>query len=120
MSKQEHVARVLEYIQELHGFIVLEQYTGNYARKCWNLDPAAGAAWADPSAGQRTLFIPSYLKYAQGLVHMGEHTDIKQSWISSALHSALRGVAMLLVEHGYISEARQLARHWNATSWLWI
>ncbi|KAG2220627.1 hypothetical protein INT45_014057 [Circinella minor] len=122
MSEEEHIGRVLEDIQELHGHtIVQEQYTGRYARKCWNLDSFAGAAWADPSAGQRQLFISSYLKdYTQGLVFIGEHTDIKQSWISSALHSAIRGVTMILVEYGYIVEAKQLIHHWNATHWLKI
>ncbi|KAI8144714.1 hypothetical protein BJV82DRAFT_56982 [Fennellomyces sp. T-0311] len=117
MSEREHVARVLEYVEELHGSVVREQYTGRYARKCWNLDPFTGAAWADPGAGQRKMFMRSYFEHAGGLVFVGEHTDIKQSWISSALHSALRGVAMVLVEHGYISEARSMARHWKAT-WL--
>ena len=122
MSEEEHIARVLEDIQELHGHtIVQEHYTGRYARKCWNLDPFAGAAWADPSAGQRQLFMSSYVKdYTQGLIFIGEHTDIKQAWISSALHSAIRGVTMILVEYGYIFEAKKLVHHWNATSWIKI
>ena len=119
MSEKDHVARVLEYIEELHGPIARKQYTGRYARKCWNLDPFAGAAWADPGAGQRKLFMQSYYENTKGLVFVGEHTDIKQSWISSGMHSAIRGVAMVLVEHGYISEAKRMVEHWQA-HWLQI
>ncbi|KAI9256492.1 hypothetical protein BDA99DRAFT_561940 [Phascolomyces articulosus] len=122
LTEEEHIGQVLEYIQELHGdAIVQEQYTGRYARKCWGQTKYAGCAWADPSPGQRKLFFSSYFQdYTQGFVFIGEHTDIKQSWISSALHSAIRGVTMVLVEHGYIYEAKQLVHHWNATHWLKI
>ncbi|KAI9318693.1 L-amino-acid oxidase [Dichotomocladium elegans] len=119
MTEDEHVARVLEDITELHGDIVKEQYTGNYDRVCWILDEFQSGAWADAHPGQHKLYMPSYFEPNQGLVFVGEHTDIKHAWISAALESAVRGVVMTLVDHGHAKEAKALVRKWNA-KWMKI
>ncbi|KAI9245853.1 flavin-containing amine oxidoreductase-domain containing protein [Phascolomyces articulosus] len=120
LSDEEHVARILEDVVELHGDIAYEQYTGRYARQCWGHDPFARAAWAMYTAAHRRLLLPSYYEYLDGLVFVGEHTHIYQSWISSALHSAIRGVIMILIEHGDIDGAKNISNHWNTTSYVHI
>ncbi|KAG2224200.1 hypothetical protein INT45_001318, partial [Circinella minor] len=119
MTEDEHVARVLEDIIELHGDIVKEKYTGRYDRVCWILDEFQSGSWARPEPGQHKLYMPSYFKMNHGIVFIGEHTDIKHAWISAALESSIRGVVMVLIEHGHIKEAKQLVKKWNVT-WMKI
>lgn len=119
MTEKQHVARVLEDMVELHGDIAREQYTGNYDRVCWILDEFQSGAWASPEAGQHKLYMPSYFEMNKGIVFVGEHTDIKHAWISAALESAIRGVVMVLVEHGHVKEAKALVKKWDA-KWLKI
>ena len=119
MTEDEHVARVLEDIIELHGDIVKEKYTGRYDRVCWILDEFQSGAWAAPEPGQHKLYMPSYFEMNHGIVFVGEHTDVKHAWISAALESSIRGVVMVLIEHGHIKEAKQLVKKWNAT-WMKI
>ncbi|KAI8074763.1 amine oxidase, partial [Gongronella butleri] len=119
MTEDEHVALILENMVELYGDIARDQYTGNYNRRCWQNDALQSGSWAEPSAGQHKLFMPSYFKMEQGLVFVGEHTDVKHAWISAALESAIRGVTMVLVEAGHIDEAKKIVKHWNA-NWLKI
>ncbi|KAG2225937.1 hypothetical protein INT45_006633 [Circinella minor] len=119
MTEEQHVAHVLEDIYELHGEIAKEKYTGNYDRVCWILDEFQSGSWASAEPGQHKLYMPSYFEMNDGIVFVGEHTDIKHAWISAALESSIRGVAMVLVEHGHIKEAKQLVKKWNAT-WMKI
>ncbi|ORZ25884.1 flavin-containing amine oxidoreductase-domain containing protein [Absidia repens] len=117
MNEEDHVALVLDNMVEIHGEQARQQFTGNYQRYCGNLDPYAACSWAAPEPGQHSLFSPSYFQMEQGLVFVGEHTDVKHAWISAALASALRGVVMILVEAGHVDDARKLVRHWDAP-WL--
>ena len=138
MTEDQHVARILEDIIELHGDIAKEQYTGNYDRVCWILDPHQSGSWASAEPGQHKLYMPSYFEMNDGLVFVGEvrthlacmyktligdhivqHTDIKHAWISAALESAIRGVTMVLVEHGHVKEAKHIVKKWNA-NWMKI
>ncbi|KAI9497202.1 putative amine oxidase [Zychaea mexicana] len=119
MTEEQHVARVLEDIYELHGGIAKEKYTGNYDRVCWILDEFQSGSWASAEPGQHKLYMPSYFEMSNGIVFVGEHTDIKHAWISAALESSIRGVVMVLVEHGHVKEAKQLVKKWNA-SWMKI
>ena len=62
LSEEEHVQYVLDAMIEIHGDVAREQYTGKFARRCWVLDPLESASWAEPSAGQHKLYIPSYFE----------------------------------------------------------
>ncbi|KAI9323142.1 flavin-containing amine oxidoreductase-domain containing protein [Dichotomocladium elegans] len=120
MTEEQHVARVLEDIKELHGTdVVNEQYTGVYNRLCWSLDPFQAGGWVDAQAGAHKLYMPSYFEMTNGLVFVGEHTDIKEAWISAALESAIRGVVMTLVDRGHIKEAKAIVKKWDA-KWMKI
>ena len=61
-SETEHVQYVLNAMIEIHGQVFAEQYTGNYNRRCWILDPLESASWASPSIGQHQLYLPEYFK----------------------------------------------------------
>jgi hypothetical protein len=61
----------------------------------------------------------SRLKLTFFCASIGEHTWITHAWISAALHSAIRGVVMILVEHGHVDEAKEIVNHWNET-WMKI
>ncbi|KAI8079130.1 flavin-containing amine oxidoreductase-domain containing protein [Thamnidium elegans] len=119
MTEEDHIGRVLEDFTELHGDLVKKHYTGKYNRRCWSLDHFQAGAWAEAQPGQHKLYMPSYFKMNQGLVFVGEHTDIKHAWISAALESAIRGVVMILVEHGHVDEAKTIVKKYNA-KWMKI
>lgn len=120
MKEEEHVARVLDDFRELHGDELIDTYyTGKYDRVCWSLDHLQGGGMAQADAGQHKLYMPSYFKISQGLVFVGEHTDIKHAWISAALESAIRGVVMILVENGHVDEAKAIVTKYNA-KWMKI
>ncbi|KAI9486971.1 MAG: hypothetical protein EXX96DRAFT_646700 [Benjaminiella poitrasii] len=61
-----------------------------------------------PHPGQHKLYIPSYFQMDHDLVFVGEHIDIKHTWISAALESAIRGVVMILVENGHVKVSCKL------------
>lgn len=62
LPEAEHVQYVLDAMVEIHGEFVRELYTGNYNRRCWNLDPLASGGWASPAVGQHQLYLPEYFK----------------------------------------------------------
>ncbi|KAI8329740.1 flavin-containing amine oxidoreductase-domain containing protein [Chlamydoabsidia padenii] len=120
MPEQEHVALILDNVVELHGQQARDQFTGNYRRYCGILDQYSSGSWAEPYEGQHSLYNSAYFKIEQGLIFVGEHTDIKQAWLSAALDSALRGVVMILIEAGHVDDAKKLVQDWGASSWLKI
>lgn len=61
-TEEEHVQYIADAMVEIHGEVAREQYTGNYNRRCWYLDPYEGGAWAAPTIGQHQLYIPEYFK----------------------------------------------------------
>lgn len=61
-SEEEHVEYVLQAMTEIHGDVIREQFTGNYNRRCWILDPLESASWASPTIGQHQLYLPEYFK----------------------------------------------------------
>ena len=61
-TDEEHVQYVLQAMAEIHGEVVNEQYTGNYDRRCWSLDPLESGSWASPIIGQHELYLPEYFK----------------------------------------------------------
>lgn len=61
-TDEEHVQYVLQAMAEIHGDVVNEQFTGNYDRRCWSLDPLESGSWASPLIGQHELYLPEYFK----------------------------------------------------------
>jgi len=45
-------------------------------------------------------------------VFVGEHTAPTHAWVSSSLHSAVRGVVQVLLELGLVSEAKRVNEEW--------
>lgn len=114
-SDEEHASRVLDAIAEIHGEdLVREQYTGKFARQCWPLDEYTHGAWADPSAGQHSLYIPEYFRTVHGMIWVGEHTSYTHGWIAAALESAVRGTVQILLELGLVDEAKEVTTEWMA------
>ncbi|KAM0282404.1 hypothetical protein ACHAQH_003085 [Verticillium albo-atrum] len=113
-TEAEHVQFVLDATVEIHGEDVRDLYTGNFNRRCWQLDPLAVGAWGSPTVGQHQLWIPEYHKTHSNLIFVGEHTSITHAWVSSALESGIRGGVQLLLELGLVDEARETVDKWMA------
>lgn len=79
-TDDEHMQYVLQAMIEIHGEIAREQFTGNYNRRCWVLDPLESGSWASPAIGQHQLYLPEYFKTHQNV------SDLLQN-----LHSDLPG-----------------------------
>jgi monoamine oxidase len=52
MSEEDHVRLVVEAMEEIHGSVATEQYTGVYDRQ----------SWASPYTGQHERYMPEYHK----------------------------------------------------------
>jgi len=61
MSSVSH-GMVQRAMNEIHGLVAQEQFTGNYDRHCWEHDPFEMGAWCGPSAGQQELHLPAYFR----------------------------------------------------------
>lgn len=85
-SEEVHVQYVVDAMAEIHGDVVLKQYTGKYVRRCWVLDEYETISWADASAGMRKAFIPAFFKTEKGVILSGEATSYTSSW-SKLQHS---------------------------------
>ncbi|KAK8041590.1 L-amino-acid oxidase [Apiospora phragmitis] len=96
-TEEEHVQYMVDAMIEIHGEVAREQYTGNYNRRCWYLDPYEGGAWASPTIGQHQLYIPEYFKTYSNMIFVGEQTSYTHAWIASALESGVRGAVQLLL-----------------------
>lgn len=112
LSDAEHVSMVLDAIASLHGEEVRDLYTGDYERLCWVQDPHIATSWARPDVQQHRTYIPAYHRTENNLIFMGEHTAPTHAWISSSLHSAVRGSIQLLLELGLVDEAKELNQRW--------
>jgi monoamine oxidase len=102
---------------ETHGQIAEEQFTGLYDRKCWEQDEFQAGAWCTPLVGQQELYLPAYYQTDKHTVFVGEHTSFTHAWIFSALESAVRGTAQLLLDMGLVDEAKEITSTWMAR-WL--
>lgn len=69
-------------------------------------------SWCRPDVEQHKLYIPSYHTTEHNTIFIGEHTAPTQAWISSALHSSVRGTVQLLLELGLVDEAKQVNKQW--------
>ncbi|KAF2791444.1 hypothetical protein K505DRAFT_326865 [Melanomma pulvis-pyrius CBS 109.77] len=112
LSTEDHVARTQRTMVEVHGEIANEQWTGNYNRQCWEVDEHQAGAWASPFLGQQDLYLPAYYKTEFQSIFIGEHTSYTHAWIFSALDSAVRGTAQLLLDMGLVDEAKQVVDQW--------
>ncbi|KAL2872977.1 hypothetical protein SGCOL_011875 [Colletotrichum sp. CLE4] len=111
-TEEEHVGLVLDSIASLHGEEARDLYTGDYARLCWLEDEHTATSWCRPDIQQHKLYIPSYHRTEHNTIFIGEHTAPTHAWISSSLHSAVRGSVQLLLELGLINEAKELNARW--------
>lgn len=67
VSDDEHMQYVLQAMIEIHGDVAREQFTGNFNRRCWVMDPLESASWAAPTIGQHELYLPEYFKTHQNV-----------------------------------------------------
>ena len=112
LSTEDHVARVQRAMVEVHGDIAADQFTGAYDRQCWEVDEHQAGAWAAPFLGQQDLYLPAYYKTEFNTIFVGEHTSYTHAWIFSALDSAVRGTAQLLLDMGLVDEAKHVVDQW--------
>ncbi|GKT54038.1 L-amino-acid oxidase [Colletotrichum tofieldiae] len=111
-TEEEHVSLVLDAVASLHGNEVRDLYTGDYARLCWLEDEHTATAWCRPDIQQHKMYIRSYHRTEHNTIFIGEHTAPTHAWISSSLHSSVRGSVQLLLELGLLDEAKQLNEKW--------
>jgi len=119
LTEIQHVALVQRAMVEVHGMVAAEQFTGNYDRICWDQVEFQAGAWCSPNAGQQRLYLPAYFHTEKNTVFVGEHTSFTHAWIWSALESAVRGTAQLLLDMGLVDEAKQITSVWMAR-WLTV
>lgn len=112
MSDEQHTQLVLDAVVSLHGEQARELYTGDFVRLCWLQDEHSATSWCRPDVEQHKLYIPAYHRTEHNTIFIGEHTAPTHAWISSSLHSAVRGSIQLLLELGMVEEAKQLNRRW--------
>ncbi|KAJ5463892.1 hypothetical protein N7475_007027 [Penicillium sp. IBT 31633x] len=111
-SDEEHVQTVLDSIVSLHGEQARDLYTGDYERLCWLQDEHTATSWCRPDVAQHELYIPAYHQTEHNTIFIGEHTAPTQAWVSSSLHSSIRGSIQLLLELGLVDEAKELNQRW--------
>ncbi|KAK5132230.1 hypothetical protein LTR08_009290 [Meristemomyces frigidus] len=114
LTEEQHVAHVQRAMIEVHGPIAHEQYTGAHDRICWENNEFQNGAWCDPLVGQQQLYLPAYFQTEKRTVFVGEHTSFTHAWIWSALESAVRGTAQLLLDMGLVEEAKEITGFWMA------
>ncbi|KAJ9091829.1 hypothetical protein QFC19_008943 [Naganishia cerealis] len=114
LSEADHVGMVVEAMNEIHGEIAAKEYTGEYDRICWGLDPHQAGSWASPYAGQHERYMPEYHTTHLNHIFVGEHTSVNHAWIFSALESATRGVVQSLLDDGLVDEAKMVVNKWMA------
>lgn len=86
--------------------------TGIFERQCWEVDEHQAGAWASPLVGQQELYLPAYYQTEFKTIFIGEHTSYTHAWIFSALDSAVRGTAQLLLDLGLVDEAKSVVNEW--------
>jgi monoamine oxidase len=111
-SDEEYVQTVLDAVVSVHGEQARELYTGDYEKLCWLQDEHTGTAWCRPDVMQHKLYIPAYHQTEHNTIFIGEHTAPTHAWVSSSLHSAVRGSVQLLLELGLVDEAKQINQKW--------
>jgi monoamine oxidase len=62
VPEEQHVQYVVDAMEEIHGQVARDEYTGKYSRVCWSLDEMASGGWASPTVGQHETYLPEYFK----------------------------------------------------------
>ncbi|KAK1536567.1 L-amino-acid oxidase, partial [Colletotrichum costaricense] len=57
-------------------------------------------------------YIPAYHRTEHNTIFIGEHTAPTHAWISSSLHSSIRGSVQLLLELALVNEAKESNAKW--------
>lgn len=114
LPAEQHVALVQRAMIEAHGAAAAREFTGAYDRICWENNEFQAGAWAAPTVGQQALYLPAYFRTEMHTVFVGEHTSYTHAWIWSALESAVRGTAQLLLDMGLVDEAKEITEFWMA------
>lgn len=111
-SDEEYMQTVLDAVVSLHGEQARQYYTGDYEKLCWLQDEHTATSWCRPDVEQHKLYIPAYHSTEHNTVFIGEHTAPTHAWVSSSLHSAVRGSVQLLLELGLVGEAKRINQEW--------
>ncbi|KAK2936613.1 Sodium:neurotransmitter symporter [Fusarium oxysporum f. sp. vasinfectum] len=114
MSEEEHLAYIKNSLIEVHGDVVEENWTGNYARQCWEQEEHHAGAFTMQIFGQQHLYLPAFYQTEFNTVFIGEAATFTHTWIFSALESAVRGSVQLLLDLGLVDEAKQVTQTWMA------
>ncbi|KAF2227562.1 L-amino-acid oxidase [Elsinoe ampelina] len=114
MSDDEHIAYVQRAMVAIHGQVAEDNWTGNWARHCWEHDENHAGAFALPIVPQQQLYLPAFFHTEFNTVFIGEHTSYTHSWVFSALESAARGTVQLLLDLGLVDEAKKVNEEWMA------
>ncbi|KAG8629534.1 hypothetical protein KVT40_003399 [Elsinoe batatas] len=112
MSDDEHIAYVQRAMVAIHGQVAENNWTGNWARHCWEHDGNHAGAFALPIVPQQQLYLPAFFHTEFNTVFIGEHTSYTHSWVFSALESAARGTVQLLLDLGLVDEAKKVNEEW--------
>ncbi|OAA70882.1 amine oxidase [Akanthomyces lecanii RCEF 1005] len=111
-TDDEYAQTVLDAVVSLHGEQARRHYTGQYEKLCWLEDEHTATSWCRPDIEQHRLYIPAYHRTEFNTIFIGEHTAPTHAWISSSLHSSVRGTVQLLLELGMVDEAKKVNREW--------
>lgn len=114
MPEEEHLAYIKRSLAEVHGDIVDENWTGNYARQCWEQDEHHAGAFTMQIFSQQHLYLPAFYQTQFKTVFIGEAATFTHTWMFSALESATRGTVQLLLDMGLVDEAKQITTKWMA------
>jgi monoamine oxidase len=115
MPEAEHMAYIKRAFIEMHGADVIEEnWTGNYARQCWEQDEHQAGAFTMQIFGQQHLYLPAFYQTEFNTVFIGEAATFTHTWIFSALESATRGTVQVLLDMGLVDEAKEVTRTWMA------
>lgn len=114
MSEAEHMAYIKAALGNIHGKeVVDENWTGNFARQCWEQDEHHAGAFTMQITNQQH-YLPAFYRTEFNTVFIGEAATFTHTWIFSALESATRGTVQLLLDMGLVDEAKQITNTWMA------
>ncbi|KAI6762444.1 hypothetical protein HG530_008424 [Fusarium avenaceum] len=114
MSEEEHMAYIKDALTEIHGDVVDENWTGTWARQCWEQEEHHAGAFTMQIFSQQHLYLPAFYQTEFNTVFIGEAATFTHTWLFSALESATRGSVQLLLDLGLVDEAKKVTETWMA------